>query len=132
MNYKFILEDPASGADQTAWVLPIPVTVGRSPVARICIGDESISRRHCEFTLDSQGALAVRDLGSMNGTYVDERRITKAVLKPGDRVRIGALTLRVEWTDDEALETPTYGEPCDATRTQPMKILPRSQWQRGK
>ena len=131
MNYKFILEDPANGSDKTVWVLPTPVTVGRSPVAKICIGDDSISRRHCEFTLDAQGALSVRDLGSMNGTYVSDRKVTKAVLQPGDRVRIGSLTLRVEWTDDEASSIPVYGQPCDVKTTQPMKIIPRSQLRRG-
>lgn len=126
MNYKFVLVDSASGADQAEWILTPPITVGRSPMASVPIGDPSISRRHCQFSLNSQGALTVRDLGSMNGTYVDDRRITKAVLKPGDIVQIGAITLRVEWTDDDVLDHPGYGSACDVNTTQPMKIIPGS------
>ena len=127
MNYKFVLVDTASGKDQAEWILTPPITVGRSPMANVPIGDPSISRRHCQFSLNSQGALMVRDLGSMNGTYVDDRRVTKAVLKPGDVVQIGAITLRVEWTDDEVRRTPPFGKTCDVNTTQPMRVVPFGQ-----
>ncbi len=123
MNYKFVLVDTASGTDQAHWILPPPVTVGRSPNADVSIGDPSISRRHCQFSIDSQGALMVRDLGSMNGIYLDNLRVNKAVLKPGDVVQIGSITLRVEWTDDEMIDSPAYGQACDANTTQPINII---------
>lgn len=126
MNYKLVLIDSATGSDQTQWVLPPPITIGRSPTANVSIGDPSISRRHCQLTLDSQGALIVRDLESMNGTYVDDSRVTKAVLKPGDIIRIGALTLRVEWTDESAIESSPFGTACDAGITQPMRTISKA------
>ncbi len=124
VNYKFVLVDTASGHDQAHWILPPPVIVGRSPTANVSIGDPSISRRHCQFSIDAQGALVVRNLGSMNGIYIDDRRVTKAALKSGDIVQIGAITLRVEWTDDEISERPAYGKSCDINTTQPMKLPP--------
>ena len=123
MNYKFVLVDTASGTDQAHWILPPPVTVGRSPNADVSIGDPSISRRHCQFSIDSQGALMVRDLGSTNGIYLDNLRVNKAVLKPGDVVQIGSITLRVEWTDDEMTDRPAYGHAGDADVTQPINII---------
>ena len=54
-----------------------------------------LSRHHCVFKRDEY-ALRVRDLGSKNGTYVNGRRIyNEAVLKPGDEVTIGDITLHV-------------------------------------
>ena len=127
MNYKFVLVDRATGIDQTHWILAPPVIVGRSPTANVSIGDASISRRHCQFSVDPDGALVVRDLGSMNGTYMDDRRVTKAALKPGDLVQIGAITLRVEWTEDNVMDRPAFGKSNDINTTQPMKTIPR--WQ---
>ncbi len=126
MNYKVILVDSASGSDQSYWILPPPITVGRSPTADVSIGDPSISRRHCQFTNDSQGALIIRDLDSMNGIYIDDRRTTKAVLKPGDVIRIGAITLRIEWTDDDVVADPIVGKSGNLDVTQPMQVIQRA------
>lgn len=126
MNYKIVLVDSVSGSDQSYWILSPPITVGRSPTADVSIGDASISRRHCQFSNDSQGALVVRDLDSMNGIYVDDSRVTKAVLKPGDMVRIGSITLRIEWTDDDHVTGPVIGKSGDLDVTQPMEAIPRA------
>ena len=125
MNYKIVLVDSATGTDQSFWILPPPITVGRSPTANISIGDPSISRRHCQFSTDAQEALVVRDLDSMNGIYVEDRRVTKAVLKPGDLVRLGAITLRVEWTDDDVVAGPPVGKSGDLDITQQMEAIQR-------
>jgi pSer/pThr/pTyr-binding forkhead associated (FHA) protein len=57
--------------------------------------DTSASRRHASITPSPSG-LALADLGSTNGTYVNGQRVLSATLKPGDLVRIGATTFRVE------------------------------------
>ena len=51
-----------------------------------------MSRRHAEF-LKSHGGYTVRDVGSLNGTYVNRERIEEAVLSSGDEVQIGKFKL---------------------------------------
>jgi hypothetical protein len=125
MNYKFVLVDSASGIDRLEWILPLPVVVGRCPTAEITIGDPSISRRHCQFLLDPYDSLMVRDLGSKNGVFVDERRVDKAAVRPGSLVRIGVITLRPELTEEEAQldETPDVDEVYDLGETRAVKIV---------
>jgi two-component system cell cycle response regulator len=64
--------------------------LGRSPQSEVHIAHESISRRHCEVTVRPQGRVFVRDLGSTNGTRVDEAEISAAPLElTGDeRIRL--------------------------------------------
>ena len=62
--------------------------IGRHPDSTICLDDVTVSRRHAhvERTVDS---VVLRDLGSLNGTYVNQERIEEAVLAHGDEVQIG-------------------------------------------
>jgi len=121
LNYKFVLVDTQTERDRVSWVLAMPVVLGRSPEAEISIGDPSISRRHCVFSLDADGALMVRDLDSMNGTYVDDQRIKKAILRPGMVIQVGALSLRIEWTKEPISDKPIALDP-NVNVTQPMQI----------
>jgi len=61
---------------------------GRSEQADIFLDDVTVSRRHAEFVRELDD-FVVRDVGSLNGTYVNRERIEQAVLKPGDEVQIG-------------------------------------------
>jgi FHA domain len=67
--------------------------VGRHPESDIFLDDITVSRRHAEFTRDAGGKVVVRDLGSLNGTYVNRERIEEQVLSPGDEVQIGKFRL---------------------------------------
>lgn len=121
MNYKFILIDSLSGRDAASWVLAMPAVLGRNPDAQISIGDPSISRRHCQFSLDVEGALVVRDLDSMNGTYVENQRIKKAILRPGIVIQVGSISLRIEWTNEPITTKPVMIDPnANVNVTQPM------------
>lgn len=124
MRYKLQLVNQATGSIDGEWILNLPAVVGRTREADVQIGDPSISRRHCQFFLNGEGALCVRDFDSMNGTYIDDRKISRAVLNPGDIVRTGAVSLKLEWTDEEVTEKPTIGKPSVDT-TQPMRIISR-------
>jgi len=82
---------PNAGA---RFVLDAPVTrVGRHPESDIFLDDVTVSRRHAEFTHDGRGRHRVRDVGSLNGTYVNRERIEEAVLQSGDEVQIGKFKL---------------------------------------
>ena len=63
-------------------------TAGRSTEADIFLDDVTVSRKHAEFVREGQ-QFWVRDVGSLNGTYVNRNRIDQVVLRAGDEVQIG-------------------------------------------
>ncbi len=67
-------------------------TAGRHPESDIFLDDVTVSRRHAEFVRDG-GAFLVRDVGSLNGTYLNRERIEAAALAGGDEVQIGKYRL---------------------------------------
>jgi pSer/pThr/pTyr-binding forkhead associated (FHA) protein len=70
--------------------------IGRAKECALRAGSEAISRRHCAIIRLKDGRWAVRDLGSRNGTYINDHRITEPKrLKPGDELRVGPLKFRV-------------------------------------
>ncbi len=69
--------------------------IGRAKECALRAGSEAISRRHCAI-IRREKSWTVRDLGSRNGTHVNDERITKEVpLKDGDELRVGPLKFRV-------------------------------------
>jgi pSer/pThr/pTyr-binding forkhead associated (FHA) protein len=64
-------------------------TAGRRPDSDIFLDDVTVSRKHAEFIRRPGGVFVVRDVGSLNGTYVQRDRIDEAVLRDGDEVQIG-------------------------------------------
>ena len=69
-----------------------PVTVGRAQAADLIVTDRWVSRRHCQL-YQSDGEIVVRDLESTHGTFLNGKRVTEAVLRPGDEIRIGLTSL---------------------------------------
>ncbi|NQU26180.1 MAG: FHA domain-containing protein [Candidatus Nealsonbacteria bacterium] len=79
-------------------VLPkLPVVVGRGPDAEVSIDDRWVSRIHCAICV-VDGMLVVRDLESSNGTLVNGKSITEALLLPGDTLTIGVTRFEVHYT----------------------------------
>ena len=68
------------------------VTAGRSPDSEIFLDDVTVSRKHAEFRRTGDG-FTVRDVGSLNGTYVNRDRIDSVLLQGGDEVQIGKFRL---------------------------------------
>jgi pSer/pThr/pTyr-binding forkhead associated (FHA) protein len=66
---------------------------GRHPESDIFLDDITVSRRHVEITHADGGTFVIRDVGSLNGTYVNRERIDEATLMPGDEVQIGKFKL---------------------------------------
>lgn len=65
------------------------VVLGRSKEADIRVPDDNVSRRHAEVRLED-GACWIVDLGSMNGTIVNGRRVDRVKLADGDRITLGS------------------------------------------
>ncbi len=77
----------------TRFVLDAPVVrVGRHPDSDIFLDDITVSRRHAEFVTEGT-TTRLRDLGSLNGTYVNRERIEDAALSSGDEVQVGKFKL---------------------------------------
>ncbi len=69
------------------------VTAGRHPDSDIFLDDVTVSRRHVEFTRGPGGSYRVRDVGSLNGTYLNRERIEESELTSGDELQIGKFRL---------------------------------------
>jgi pSer/pThr/pTyr-binding forkhead associated (FHA) protein len=67
-------------------------TAGRHPESDIFLDDVTVSRRHADFVRGEDG-FHVRDVGSLNGTYVNRERIENIRLTGGDEVQIGKYRL---------------------------------------
>lgn len=66
--------------------------IGRSPECAIFLDDVTVSRRHAELTREGD-TFTIRDLGSLNGTYVNRQRIESAALEDDDELQIGKYRL---------------------------------------
>ena len=94
----FYLYVTAPGMPAQKILLDRPVTtIGRSSMNDLPIADKMLSRQHARIVRDSNGGLSVEDLGSRNGTFVNGDRLSTIIaLKPGDRITVGGVTLKVE------------------------------------
>ncbi len=63
-------------------------TIGRSSGAEFTVDAALVSRLHCRLTAGAS-ELQVHDLDSTNGTFVNGKRVTDAILKDGDRLGVG-------------------------------------------
>jgi pSer/pThr/pTyr-binding forkhead associated (FHA) protein len=68
------------------------ITIGRSRTNTISIASKAVSRNHVRIELTRDG-WSIADFGSLNGTYVNDIRITSAFISEGDKVTVGAYTI---------------------------------------
>jgi DNA-binding CsgD family transcriptional regulator len=68
--------------------------IGRALECEVYVKDRSISRQHAELSLEGR-QIKVRDLGSLNGTFLGDERVTEGVLLPGQSVRFGRVRFTV-------------------------------------
>ena len=68
------------------------MVIGRSPDADVFLDDVTVSRSHA-FLHRGDDGYSIEDAGSLNGTYVNRRRVEKAKLEDGDEVQIGKYRL---------------------------------------
>jgi hypothetical protein len=72
-----------------------PITIGRAPDNGLVLRDGRASRYHARID-GRRGSLVLSDLGSTNGSFVNDRRVESVALGEGDRIRIGTTSLIVE------------------------------------
>lgn len=100
MEVRFIFKS-TSGKPRTH-SKRLPILVGRSDAGdvKLRIPKDAVSRRHCEFVLDEQGRVCVRDLESTNGTFLEGRQLDPRVATPvpsGSILKLGNVGFRVEY-----------------------------------
>jgi len=90
------------------------VVIGRSMEADIPLLDPSVSARHAQL-LNGRRGFEIEDLGSTNGTTVEGRRITRAVLNSGDRISVGQIEFKflVDRRIDATMTVIPPGIPAD-------------------
>ncbi len=88
----------ASGRTAETEIMQAEMIIGRDDVCDVPLDDAMVSRSHARIHCDSEGRFWVEDLGSKNGTLVNDKPVTTASLHNGDRIVIGAcrLTFRRE------------------------------------
>lgn len=94
-------------------IVPTPlereiVTIGRAPEAHVRINDPKVSRLHAQIVCapDASGAAEYRllDLNSKNGTLLNDKIVSNAILHSGDKIAIGDQLLRFELIDESSRE----------------------------
>lgn len=98
-------------------VIDRTLTIGRDEQAEVSIADRALSRRHCEIS-PVEKHFVLRDLHSLNGSFVNDRPVTSHTLSDGDRIRIG----------DSALlfVDPTASIPVGTTEVDEMPVTSSS------
>ena len=71
-------------------------TIGRATRADFIVDAALVSRVHCRLTADKSGQLVLEDLDSTNGTQVNGQRVPRAIVKAGDTISVGSVTIAVE------------------------------------
>jgi pSer/pThr/pTyr-binding forkhead associated (FHA) protein len=86
-------------------------TIGRNTECSLQIPLGMVSRRHCEIRVKG-GEVTVRDLGSSNGTYVNNKRVQEAELEAGDTLTVGPVifTVVIDGEPEEILPIRTVVE----------------------
>jgi pSer/pThr/pTyr-binding forkhead associated (FHA) protein len=100
---KFMLRGVSGGTFGKVFPLTGVTVIGRAPECDISIPTDEISRRHAELRVSQDGVM-VEDLGSANGTYVNDRRVTRELLKHGDELRFDQLRFQLVAPGKEMLQ----------------------------
>jgi predicted component of type VI protein secretion system len=105
MNARFVVIAPES--KKGTFTVKLPIVVGRGEEAKFRIQQDRVSRKHCEF-FGQDGVVYLRDLGSTNGTFLEDEQVPaseKTPITSGAVVRVGGLAFRVEYDMPPGTET---------------------------
>ncbi|WP_224243242.1 adventurous gliding motility protein GltG [Hyalangium gracile] len=72
------------------------IKIGRLSSAHLRLEDEKVSRVHSVLEVGTDGSLSIIDMGSVEGTYINGKRVNRGRVTFGDEIRVGGTTLRLE------------------------------------
>ena len=105
----------------------LPTVIGRNTEADMQVPDSQVSRRHCEL-YEYEGKLAVRDVGSVNGTMVNGHKIEQdTYLSTGDTLGVGRVTFRVEVAEAHPETYPPGEEPVATSSSDSGVVMVESE-----
>ncbi len=78
------------------------IKIGRLASAHLCLEDEKVSRIHSVIECYENGTMSITDMGGVEGTFVNGRRVNKGPIQFGDEIRLGSTTIRVLTTQQAA------------------------------
>jgi signal transduction histidine kinase len=96
---RYFLRHSKGLLQSTFYTLEDDTTIGRSPENDVCLLDDKVSRRHARLEIRA-GRWVLHDLESRNGTYVNEQRVGRQILRGGDVIRVGETTLKFLQLDE--------------------------------
>lgn len=114
------LENPELG------VVPLnrPISLGRSPGNDIVVADTQVSRRHAVINLQAAGEYWLVDLGSTNGTYLNDRRVTRpTALADGDQITVGTKSFVFRGSGSDSGADDAIDEASLVTRPAVKRVL---------
>src|SRR5688500_1789332 len=112
-------------------LLPGLNKLGRNPTNDFRLSDPSVSSFHAEITLEKD-AVRVQDLGSTNGTFIDENKITEAELKPEQILRLGNVRLALQDVAVTPVAKVPEAEPVATAAGVPVDLAPACSYHRDK
>ncbi len=119
----FVLES-AAGDRRFSLAGREALVVGRDPISDLPILDPAVSPRHAELRVDARDAVVhVVDLGSRNGTWINDARITQAVLRPGDRIAFGTVAFTAYVSEPTPIR-PTPSVPAPGATLLRERVVP--------
>ena len=93
------------------------LVIGRNPDSGVCLKDVQVSWKHA-VVICTQGQCVLEDLGSSNGTFIDQERVERRVLRHGDRIKIGPFELVLQ-----SLHEPSPNSSSERTLFAPVEKL---------
>ncbi len=95
------------------------IKIGRLASAHLTIDDEKVARIHAVIDVAPDGALSVTDMGTVEGTMLNGKRVMKSPLSFGDAIQVGGTTIRIEKAGAAPTIAPSIAPVAEAA-TQPV------------
>lgn len=124
---KFIIKLP-NGLETSFLTQEEDIFIGRIPsINDVCVNHPSISRQHAHIKKREDG-YTIYDLNSLNGLYVNDKRVAKALLVHQDVIRLGEVAIEIglqDNTPDTSAKDIDQYEDTRANKTIPSKASPK-------
>ncbi len=118
------LSSPQHGNRHDWQLQPGTYVIGRVPPADLMVNDVTVSRRHAQLDIAANGKIRLTDLASLNGTLVNDRKITGSVdVKVGDAITFGTVGFLIS-SSETAIPEPVVAVTDEAESHTSMSSLP--------